>query len=101
MSVKKDLEGFLDEIEILEAKREFESETMHLEVAFESLNVELSEQIKKIMTEKGMGVNELQRALKISSRTMNQLLHGGGNPTFVTLSRLAAFAGKRPKVVFE
>ena len=101
MSVRKDLESFLTKREINETRAEFASETEHLKIAFETLNVALSDQIKKIMSEKGLGVNELQRALKISSKTMNQLLHGNGNPTFTTLSKLAAFSGKQPRLVFE
>lgn len=101
MGIKKEIESRFSAKELRAIEHEYEKETSHLRQAHDSLNKSLAEEIKKLMLKRGMGVNEFRRQLKLSSRTVDQLLHGKGNPTFSTIARLAAFSGKKPVINWE
>ena len=101
MSVLKHLEKITPKGEFEETKKEYLAETQILREATKALNESLAAEAKRIMQEEGISQNELQRRLKISSRTMDGIMHGKANPTFSTMVKLSALSGRMPNLTWK
>ena len=101
MSVLKHIEEMTPKEELEETKAEYMKETQLLREATSALNESLAVEAKRIMEESGISQNELQRRLKISSRTMDGIMHGRANPTLSTMVKLAALSGRMPNLTWK
>ena len=101
MSVLKSLQKMTPEKEFAATKAEYLEETRLLREATHALNESLAKEARRIMEEAGISQNELQRRLKISSRTMDGIMKGKANPTLSTMVKLAALSGRMPDLIWK
>lgn len=101
MSVLKHIEKQTSKEEFEETTKEYLEETALLRKALIALSDGLAAEAKRIMDEDGISQNELQRRLKISSRTMNGIMHGNANPTFSTMVKLSTISGRMPQLIWK
>ena len=101
MSVLKHIKEETSQEEFEETSQEYIEETALLRTAMLALSNGLADEIRRIMEEDGISQNELQRRLKISSRTMNGIMHGNANPTFSTMIKLSAISGRMPQLIWK
>jgi hypothetical protein len=69
--------------------------------ALNSLQAAISKQIDAFMKSEGIGINELTRRLRTSSRQTSRIMKGQANITLATLAALGAVMNKKPKVEFK
>ena len=76
-----------------EVKREVE--------ALKSMQEAISAALARYMADEEIGINELTRRLKTSSRQTSRIMKGEANITLATLAEVAAIMGAKPKIIFE
>lgn len=101
MSVLKDIENLMSPEEIANNEAEYQQETAFLREARDTLAQSLAEQVSLILKDLNISQNEFRRRLGISSATMTEIVNGKGNPTLITIAKIASVARKRPKFNWE
>jgi len=69
--------------------------------ALRSMQKSITSELERFMAEEGIGINELTRRLKTSSRQTSRIMKGEANVTLATLAEVAAVVGAKAKIVFE
>lgn len=62
---------------------------------------QLSQAIARYMSTEGIGFNEFQRRLGVSTATASKLIKGDGNVTLETIALVAELIGATPELRFE
>jgi hypothetical protein len=84
-----------EEIKTLETQIKLENQGLKI------LQHDIASALAKHMEETDMGFNELTRCLGVSPSQTAKILKGNANLTCASLAHIAAFLGKRPRLIFN